>query len=226
MATLTLSKQAINQAILAFEVGYDKLSEFSYYNKKLTKPTVPAWQTTDSGVTIGIGFDCGYNTPTEIKNSWSSILPEHQVNSLVKCSGKKRKEAFDLLATVNDIVVPIEDALRVFYNTTIYKFGKEALKVYPNLPNIHPVEQSVIVGLVFNRGNDIDATKDRRKEMRQLVAAIKNDNDAETAQIIRNMKRLWADVKGLRIRRDVEADLIAQADTQLPDNDILKLIIN
>ncbi len=223
MPTLRLSKEAINQAILAFEIGYDNASKFEYYNKKLSKPTVPAWQTTDSGVTIGIGFDCGYNSPAEIRNAWGSILPKHQVEALVKCSGKKRKEAFDLLPTVKDIVVPIEEALKVFYNTTIYKSAKMALQVYPDLPNIHPVEQSVIVGLVFNRGNSLDG--DRRKEMRQLVAAIKKDNDAETAQIIRNMKRLWADVKGLRVRRDVEADLIAQSDLPIPESDILTIVI-
>lgn len=221
MPTLTLSKQAINDAILAFEIGYDKKNGFDYYNKKLTKPTVPAWQTTDSGVTIGIGFDCGYNTTAEIRNSWGSILPKEQVDLLVKCSGLKKKAAFDMLPTLKGIVVPIDSSLQVFYNTTIYKFGKQALSIYPNLPNIHPVEQSVIVGLVFNRGNSLDG--DRRKEMRELVAGIQNDNDNQMASIIRNMKRLWKDVKGLQIRRDVEANLIAQADLPLPDLDLLKI---
>lgn len=117
--------------------------------------------------------------------------------------------------------VPVEAALQVFYNTTIFEFAKRALRIYPNLPNLHPVEQSVIVGLVYNRGDALAG--DRRREMRELITAIKNDDDQSMADLIRSMCRLWPNTAGLRRRRMLEAQLIEMADLPVPDSDILRL---
>lgn len=216
---LKLSKNAINKAILAFEVGWDATNGFAYYNKRLSKPTVPDPINTSSGVTIGIGYDCGYNTASQIRLAWQSILPLHQVNALAACAGLKKQAAVNALPTVKNIVIPIEAALQVFYNTTIFTFSKMAARIYPDLYKIHPVEQAVIVGLVYNRGADLDG--DRRKEMRQLITAIKNDDDANMARLIREMCRLWPNTLGLRKRREAEAALIALADTPLTAQEIL-----
>lgn len=216
---LKLSKNAINQAILAFEVGWSPTSGFFYYNQRLKKPTVPDPLNTSSGVTIGIGYDCGYNTAAQIRLTWQSILPLHQVNALAACAGLKKQAAVNALPTVKNIVVPVEAALQVFYNTTIYSFSKMAARIYPDLYKIHPVEQAVIVGLVYNRGADLDG--DRRKEMKQLITAIKNDDDATMARLIREMCRLWPNTLGLRKRREAEAALIELADTPLTNQEIL-----
>jgi GH24 family phage-related lysozyme (muramidase) len=79
------------------------------------------------------------------------------------------------------------------------------------------------VGLVYNRGGDLKG--DRRKEMRDLIVAIKNDSDKEMADLIRSMMRLWPNTLGLRRRREAEAALIELADTPLDENDILKVIV-
>ena len=223
MATqLTISKWAINAAIMAFEVGWDKTAGFSYYNKKLRKPVVPAPDTTSSGVTIGIGYDCGQYSAAKIRADWGSVLPLDSVNALCKCAGLKKQAAVAMLPSRKNVDVPIESALQVFYNTTIFEFAKLALKIYPDLPKIHPVEIAVIISLVYNRGADL--TGNRRKEMRDLVAEIKADDDKAMADSIRQMCRLWPNVAGLRRRRMAEADLIALPDTPIADSD--KLIIN
>ena len=59
MPTLCLSKNAINEAIMAFEVSWSLKSGFAIYNKKYARPVVPDPVNTNSGVTIGIGYDCG-----------------------------------------------------------------------------------------------------------------------------------------------------------------------
>ncbi len=220
---LQLSKDAINKAIMAFEVSWSPVSGFDVYNRKYRKPIVPDPENTSSGVTIGIGYDCGQYSANKIRLDWQSVLPLHMVNALTRVSGLKKQQAVKSLQLVDDVDVPIEAALQVFYNTTIFDFAKQASKIYPALFNLHPVEQSVIVGLVYNRGAALNG--DRRREMKQLITAIENDDDMEMADLIRSMCRLWPDTLGLRKRRQAEAALIELADIPVPEDDILKLVV-
>lgn len=218
---LTLSRDAINKAILAFEVSWSPEDGFAVYNKKYRKPIVPDPANTDSGVTIGMGYDCGQYSANKIRMDWQSVIPLNMVNALVSTAGLKKFEAQKKLKDLAMVDIPVEAALQVFYHTTIFDFAKKALRIYPDLPHLHPVEQSVIVGLVYNRGDSL--VGDRRKEMRELITAIKNDDDKEIADLIRSMVRLWPNTLGLRRRRIAEAQLIELADTPVPDSDILKI---
>jgi len=220
---LQLSKDAINKAIMAFEVSWSPQAGFDVYNKKYKKPIVPDPVNTNSGVTIGIGYDCGQYSSNKIKMDWQSVLPLNMVNGLASVAGLKKQAAVKRLPLLNMVEVPIEAALQVFYNTTIFDFARKAEKIYPDLFKLAPVEQSVITGLVYNRGDSLNG--DRRKEMRQLITAIKDDDDKEMADLIIAMCRLWPDTAGLRRRRLAEAALIELADTPVPDEDILKIVV-
>lgn len=221
--TLILSKNAINEAIMAFEVSWSKETGFSTYNKKYSKPVVPAPDTTDSGITIGIGYDCGQYSADKILKDWSSVIPLDQAKALAKTAGLKKQKAVQALDSIKYISIPIDCALQVFYNNTIFSFGRDALRIYPNLPNIHPVEQSVIVSIVYNRGSALEG--DRRKEMKQLVTDIKNDNDKDMAATILAMCRLWPNVAGLIKRRKAEAALILLPDLPLEESDKLYITL-
>jgi hypothetical protein len=61
--------------------------------------------------------------------------------------------------------------------------------------------------------------------MRQLVTAIKDDNDTKMADLFRSMVRLWPDTPGLRKGRLAEAALIEQADTPVKESDLLKITL-
>jgi hypothetical protein len=220
---LQLSKDAINKAIMAFEVSWSPATGFAVYNKKYRKPVVPDPANTNSGVTIGIGYDCGQYSANKIKLDWQSVLPLHMVNALTAVAGLKKQLAVKSLPSLSNVDVPIESALQVFYNTTIFDFAKKAGAIYPEMFNLNPVEQSVITGLVYNRGASLNG--DRRREMKELVAAIKNDNDKVMADLIKSMARLWPDTPGLKRRRLAEAALIEQADTAVAESDILKIIV-
>lgn len=209
---------------MAWECSWTPKDGFAVYNRRQRRPMVPLPDTTESGVTIGIGYDCGQYSAQKIRADWGGVLPKPMVDALVKTAGKKKQDAVAMLPSVKFVDVPVEAALQVFYNTSIYEFGGLTLKIYPDLPKLHPVEQSVMVSLVYNRGNDINAKKDRRKEMRELVDAIKRDNDKEMADLILAMCRLWPNIKGLKNRRKSEAELILLPDTPIPDSD--KLIID
>lgn len=220
---LRLSKDAINKAIMAFEVSWSPALGFAVYNKKYRKPIVPDPIKSSSGVTIGIGYDCGYNSANKIKLDWQSVLPLHMVNALATVAGLKKQQAVNSLPSLSMVDVPIETALTVFYNTTIFEFAKKASRIYPDLFKLHPVEQSVITGLVYNRGEKLEG--DSRREMKQLITAIKNDDDKAMADLIRSMFRLWPNTLGLRKRRQAEAELIEMADKPIPESDILKIIV-
>lgn len=222
MPQVTLSKDAVNKSIFYFEVSWRPETGFATYNKKYARPVVPDPVNTSSGVTIGMGYDCGQYSASKIKTDWSGVLPKDMVDMLAGTAGLKKQAAVNALPRLKNVVVPVEAALQVFYNITLFDFAKKALKIYPDLPKLHPVEQSVIVSIVYNRGDDLSNT-DRRKEMRQLIAAIKNDNDAVIADVIKSMCRLWPNTLGLRLRRQTEAELVLLPDNPLPQSDLIVL---
>ena len=67
--------------ILKYEVGGGK----SYYDRFLAKPT---WPGGASGMTLGIGVDCGYYTPAELEKIFN-FLPKKQLEIVKGASGKK-----------------------------------------------------------------------------------------------------------------------------------------
>src|SRR5215216_4931598 len=102
---LQLSKDAINKAIMAFEVSWSPAAGFAVYNKKYRKPLVPDPTHTDSGVTIGIGYDCGQCSANKIRLDWQSVLPLHMVEALVKTAGLKKLLAVRILPLVSFVDV-------------------------------------------------------------------------------------------------------------------------
>jgi hypothetical protein len=226
MTKLILSRIAVYKSIFFWECSWTEKDGWAAYNRRQRRPMVPAATTTASGVTIGIGYDCGHMTAAKIRADWGSVLSKPMVDALVSVAGLKGVPAANALPPVRAIVdVPIEAALQVFFNTSIYDSCRMALKIYPDLPKLHPVEIAVIVSLVYNRGNDINPNKDRRREMRQLIQAIKEDDDKKMADLILAMCRLWPNVEGLRRRRRAEAELIMLPDTPIPNSDKLEIII-
>lgn len=211
--TLTLSRKAIYDLIIEREV-----SSREYYNAKLKSPV---WPGKASGVTIGLGYDVGYTTQMQLQEDWSGILQPSEIMRLARYCGKSGSICQTFLPI--PIRISWEDALKVFYNTSLTHHTSIAAGVYGGLEKLHPYEQTAIVGLVFNRGGSLIG--ERRLEMAQLVDAIKSDNDKMMASLIRHMERLWPDSKGLRYRRELEAKYIEMPDDPIPDEDKLVIIV-
>ncbi|WP_041358191.1 hypothetical protein [Nitrobacter hamburgensis] len=55
------------------------------YNKRYRRPTRPGGA---SGITIGIGYDCGYSAAAQIRSDWGEVLPAAMVVELVPGSGR------------------------------------------------------------------------------------------------------------------------------------------
>ena len=187
--------------ILDYEVSSEQ-----YYNKFLQKPTVPAWQTTRSGVTIGIGWDCGYNTKSTLFKEWVDYLQSDYLDELSSVLGFTGKKAHDNLDKVSSVIVPYDAAINQFETYTIPRYYNLATSAYPGLDSAPQSVKDVIVSLTFNRGTSVKG--DTRTEMLKIKKDIAKKNYSDIIDQLISMKRLWPNTRGLLERRDAESEFL------------------
>jgi hypothetical protein len=203
--SLPVSKESLDM-IVQFEVGGR-----SYYEAKLQRPTVPSWQTTSSGVTVGFGFDLGYNTPEQIEKAFKGVLSDKEIEAMKSVAGLKGKRAYyEGLPKVKNVVrVSYEDAEKVFIRDSLPRFTKQTADAFKlSKDRLNPHCNGALTSLVFNRGPST-ANTDSRKEMRDIRYHISVNKEESVPTDLRNMKRLWSytKLKGLHLRRDAEAKM-------------------
>lgn len=183
-----------------------EISGRSNYEKTLHRPT---WPGAASGVTIGIGYDVGYNTPSQVRQDWGErSLPDAHLESLTRAAGVKGEKARSLAKSLNYISIPWDKAKAVFEQCTLPRFAKLTAETFPGVDKLHPHIQGALLSLIFNRGNSLNG--DRRREMRAIREHIIAGRIDRIPAEFRKMKRLWEgqNLKGLLVRRDAEADLV------------------
>lgn len=188
--------------ILEYEVGGGK----SYYEKYLSKPT---WPGGASGMTLGIGVDCGYYSPTELENIFD-FLSKKQLDIVKGASGKTGQAGknYTQKHKGDGIVITWDQAIEVFDKLTWPKFTRLAEKAFPGLDQLCDNAYGAIVSLVFNRGTSM--TGDSRLEMRNIRSLVTKKDYKGIAKELRKMKRLWKGkgLDGLLTRREAEASLV------------------
>lgn len=200
--------------LLDFEVGGGE----TYYNNHLKRPTYPGEA---SGVTIGIGYDLGYNSLSQFKLDWKDKLSTEDFDSLVVCLGKRGNEASDILPSVRHISIPWSKAYAVFVSSTIPRFWQQTLSIYPATDDLPGDCQGALLSLVFNRGTSLQG--DRRLEMRQIRDALNNNQEERVPGLIRAMIRIWVGTSiesGMRRRRNAEAALFETGLRERPVDNI------
>lgn len=197
---LEISPQA-HALIVKHETGGE-----AYYRRYLSKPSWPGGQ---SGVTVGIGYDVGYNTKAQVLADWKR-LPEVQRNALATAAGVKGALAKQRARGLRWFGVPWPQAKEVFEARSMPRFGVLVAKAFPGVTTMHPHVQGVMLSLGFNRGTAMAGAS--RLEMRQCREAIP-ENPRALPGYIRRMKRLWVGkgLDGLLQRREEEACLIERA---------------
>lgn len=195
-----ISDKALN-LILKYEVGGGE----SYYNKFLYRPT---WPGLNSGVTIGIGYDLGYNNLQSFKAAWTGKISTQDIIRLARTLSVRGRSARGLIPGVKDIRISWQSALSVFKSHTLPIFADQTNRAFPGADRLHPDAYGALVSLVFNRGSDLSGN--RRLEMKNIRALVPSKNYKAIAFEIRKMKRLWvnAGVDGLLKRREDEAKLV------------------
>lgn len=196
---LEISKEGY-QLILNHEVGGGPV----YYTKALQRPCYPGGA---SGVTIGVGYDLGYNTREQIDTDWA-MLPADTRSRLKACAGAKGAAAQRLIPSVRSIIIPWDAARQVFDKNTIPRFAKITLRSYPGTDKLHPHIQSAHLSWVFNRGGGI--TNSSRDLEKRLIRRDTPNNPRLLPGHYRASKRIWAGkgLDGLLRRREDEARLV------------------
>jgi hypothetical protein len=230
---LVVSRRAVEMIIM------EEIGSIEYYNKVCCRPT---WPGGDSGVTIGIGYDLGYNNRAQIIADWRGKIPEDKLQVLLACSGFKGSEAKEKCSTaiIRSINVPYQNAFEVFVKRTVPRFAKDTITAFPNVTQLHPDAQGALLSLVFNRGsrlNDVGAKENKehaRQEMRTIAEACTKADYSTIAASLISMKRLWDGVPdfsgdnepklgGVLRRRDKEAELVKGAERTYTTDELLTI---
>jgi len=195
--TLKIS-DAARELIVDEEVG----SQATY----IKKYQHPEWPGGASGVTIGIGYDVGYQSKEEVHSDWSGTLPSVMVDKLESVTGLKAQAAKSALPLVkSDIQVPWDSAMHVFDNVDEPRWIARTSEALPNCDKLHPDCLGSLTSISYNRGASYSAAGDRYEEMRAIKALMAGEEFAKIPSQIRSMKRLWTN--GLVGRREREAKL-------------------
>jgi len=178
----------------------------AYYDKVLQKPT---WPGGESGITVGLGYDLGYNNEKQFIKDWGTTLSEANIKTLKTVIGLKGEKAkISLKGDLLNIRIPYNIAYDVFVKCMVPRYYKLALTIYPGMNELNEDTQGALVSMVFNRGSSLNG--DSRKEMRAIVELVKSKDYEAIAEEIEKSKRLWEHrgLDGLVIRREAEADII------------------
>ncbi len=212
--SLTVSRKGL-QKIVQHEI-----SSAAYYRKFLSHPI---WPGGSSGITIGIGYDLGYNSRHQTRKDWSRDLSEIDLERLVSVCGLRGDGAGQVLKNIQSIFIPLEAARRVFYESTLTRYAADTARVYAGVEKLHPNAQAALLSLVYNRGSSLRGS--RRTEMAAIKDLVAQKDYAGISRQIRSMMRLWKDqgLDGLLKRREDEAGLVCQTDISLDETEIVRV---
>ena len=198
-----ISRRAID-LIIQHEIGGRAV-----YDKKYQKPM---WAGGESGCTLGIGYDLGYNTEKQFMADWSGNLNLNFVNALRPLCGLKGEKVKGMIkGEVLNVRIPYNTAYEVFVKSSLPRYYALTKKIYPNMDLLNEDTQGALVSMVYNRGNKLEG--DSRAEMRAIVDLIAHQDYEGIAEQIEQSKRLWEGkgLDGLVVRREAEADLVRES---------------
>jgi len=196
------SSRAAVDLIVAHEVTSKEV-----YEKKYQRPE---WPGGASGITVGIGYDLGYNTRDDILEDWKNYLTPDVIRAMQRYAGETGTRARAALAEARrDINVSWDAAMQVFMKTSLPKFEASTLRAIPAADKLPAGCFGVLASLTYNRGASYTKQGDRYAEMRNIRTLVTSGDWERVEAEIRAMKRLWQNprVPGLLRRRDEEADL-------------------
>lgn len=169
----------------------------------------PEWPGGKSGVTIMLGYDCGYANPAKIRKDLGGKIPEPMIQALIGVCGITGQAARTATARIKNLVkIPWDVALDVFLDNDMPEWIDTVFRKLPKAKALPADCLGALVSLAYNRGASFDQAGDRYREMRAIRDhLIVGDLDLIPKEF-RSMRRLWgSDQQGLRDRREREAQL-------------------
>ena len=172
----------------------------------------PEWPGGASGVTIGVGYDLGYQAG--FAADWGDLLTVADLAALKPWLGKTGDAAAAGPAQLTNITIPWHAAWSGYIRRTL---PQEIVKtrqtfIAPAGKPLPPLCLGMLVSLVYNRGTAMtdNSDNDRRKEMRIIRDAVKVGDYAVVPAALLAMQRLWPSSSGLYGRRAREAKLFTE----------------
>ena len=187
-------------------ISHEEVGGRRYYDTKCARPT---WPGGDSGVTIGVGYDLGYQSTFEA--DWSDFLTPGQMSALRPWIGVKGAAASAGPPQLAGISIPWQAAWAGFIRRTLPQEITRTRQTFERSNLIPRLCLGVLVSLVYNRGTSMTGPDpDKRKEMRDIRDAVSAGRLTDVPAALRAMKRLWPEGNGLRDRREREAVLFEE----------------
>lgn len=166
----------------------------------------PIWPGAYSGVTVGIGYDCGYNSSSVILSDWEALEYEEQLAETAYIRGELARKETERLQFV---YVPWKNAIKVFDRISLPRFYSLTERTFPGFDQLLPNGQAALVSLIYNRGSSLFGP--RREEMREIRALVPKSDYQGMADALRRMANIWKGTpieKGMFNRRYAEARLM------------------
>jgi hypothetical protein len=206
----TLISQRASSLIMTCEIGSQRRYEKMYSH--------PTWPKGESGITIGIGYDIGYSTPDGFLPDWHTYLKNEEIATLTRGCGIFGARARDLLQIFDGIQIPWATAEQQFFHQTLPRYIGATERALPNCSLLSRDSLGALVSLVYNRGPAFAITPERDpenrfSEMREIKALMNQRFFEKIPEQMILMKRIWvgqSDMKGLLVRRDLEAALFVR----------------
>ena len=183
----------------------EEVSSREFYDAHASRPT---WPGGASGVTIGVGYDLGYESGLE--TDWANLLAPVQIAALKPWLGVKGAAAQAAIATLTGITIPWYSAWLFFIAKSLPSYVSLTRNALANSQALPPLCFGVLVSLVYNRGASMTDSASRpgdRQEMRDIRDAVASGSLDAIPGLLRSMERLWPLGNGLRTRREQEAEL-------------------
>jgi len=169
----------------------------------------PEWPGGYSGVTIGVGYDLGFQRDFEA--DWRDLLAPADLGALRSWLGRKGNAAAPAPAQLQSITIPWAAAWLGYVRRTLPQQLALTQQTFPvgGGKVVPPLCLGVLVSLVYNRGPKLtdDPGSDRRREMRKIRNELSDGNFAPVPSLLRSMSRLWPISNGVHSRRLREAAL-------------------
>lgn len=213
-STLSVSARSV-EALIGFEVTSKAFYEIRYQS--------PVWPGGDSGITIGIGYDLGFNTKKQIEDAWGPHISPTDLALLKSVSKFTGQVAKNALPGVKSVTIPFTTAITVFSTITLPIYAGMTRSRYPGVEKLPPDAQGALLSLIYNRGTGIEG--DTRREMKNIIPLVAAGDLAGIAAEIRSMKRIWKNknLPGLIERREKEAQMVENSSLNILPEDIVHI---
>jgi hypothetical protein len=213
MAPVTPLKHRLSDRALALILEYEIGGSRNYYETHLKHPT---WPEGESGVTIMIGYDCGYYSDKVIYDDLTSAgINEHDASRLAATAGITGHAAKRVADSLHDITIQWDEAWWVFNERTLPKYIRETMQAFPGAADKLTEDAfGALVSLVFNRGAGMaGGRRAQMRNIRDLIAGTMNGPALQMAiaREILKMIPLWEGTSiynGMKRRREAEAELV------------------